>query len=336
VWSFLLAAVKFPIIGVDFLKHYRLLVDPANNRLLAGAAQPSPPRVSGHQPITVTQCEQSPPAAVMQVATGGNATLLDELTRDFPAVFGAAAAATKVKHNLEHFLVTTGPPISSKFRRLDGEKLAAAKKEFEKMEAEGIVRRSTSPWASPLHMVQKPDGSWRPCGDFRRLNMVTQVDSYPLPNMLDFSANVANCKIFSKIDLRKGYYQVPMNQADIPKTAVATPFGLYEFTKMPFGLRNAGSTFQRLMDRVLSGLAFCFWYLDDIIAASPDAATHSLHLKQLFTRLDEAGLVVNPSKCVLAVPQIEFLGHQVTAAGVRPLQDHVKAVEDYPPPSNIK
>jgi hypothetical protein len=111
------------------------------------------------------------------------------------------------------------------------------------MEAEGIVRWSTSPWSSPLNLVQKTDGSWRPCGDFRWLNLVTQVDSYPLPNMLDFSINVSNCCWFSKIDLKKGYYQIPMNVANIPKAAVATPFGLYEFTCMPFGLRNAGSTF---------------------------------------------------------------------------------------------
>jgi Reverse transcriptase (RNA-dependent DNA polymerase) len=129
------------------------------------------------------------------------------------------------------------------------------------MEAEGIVRHSTSPWSSPLHLVQKPDGSWRPCDDFRRLNLVTQVDTYLLPNMLDFSANVAGCSWFSKIDLRKGYYQIPMHAVDIPKRAVATPFRLYKFTHMPFGLRNAVSTFQQLMDRVLNGLPFSFCFL---------------------------------------------------------------------------
>jgi transposase InsO family protein len=339
VWSFLLAAVKFPIIGVDFLKHYRLLVDPANSRLLACPPLTSPAATTEYQTVAVAT-EPSPAggnrAAVTQVATCGEPALAVHFAAKFPAVFGKAAAEATVKHDVEHFLVTSGPPISSKFRRLDGEKLAAAKAEFAKMEAEGVVRRSTSPWSSPLHMVEKPDGSWRPCGDFRRLNLVTQVDTYPLPNMLDFSASVAGCTYFSKIDLRKGYYQIPMNKADIPKTAVATPFGLYEFTRMPFGLRNAGSTFQRLMDRVLSGLPFCFWYLDDIIVASIGREPHLLHLEQLFERLDAAGLVVNPDKCTLAVKEIEFLGHKVTAAGVQPLPDHVRAVEEYPPPTTIK
>jgi hypothetical protein len=111
-------------------------------------------------------------------------------------------------HGVVHHLRTTGPPIASPFRRLDAEKLAAAKADFMKMEAEGIIRRSSSPWASPLHLVKKLDGSWRPCGDFRRLNNVTVPDTYPLSNMMDFSARVTGSKFFSKIDLRKGYFQI--------------------------------------------------------------------------------------------------------------------------------
>jgi len=119
-------------------------------------------------------------------------------------------------------------------------------------------------------MVMKKDGSWRPCGDFRRLNLVTEPDTYPLPNMLDFSARVAGCKVFSKIDLRKGYYQIPMHPAVIRKTAICTAFGLFEFRRMPVGLRYAGNTFQRMMDRILAGLSFVFCYLDDISIASKD------------------------------------------------------------------
>jgi hypothetical protein len=146
---------------------------------------------------------------------------------------------------------------------LEGAKLEATRKEFEAMEREGIVQRSTSPWASPLHMVPKKDGSWRPCGDFRRLNLVTEADVYPLPNMLDFSDRISGCTVFSKIDLRKGYWQVPVRPEDRQKTAVITPFGLFEFLRMPFGLCNAGSSFQRMMDRVLAGLPFAYCYLDD-------------------------------------------------------------------------
>ena len=133
-----------------------------------------------------------------------------------------------------------GPPVFAKARRLDAEKLESARKEFAAMEAAGVICRSNSPWASPLHMVQKPDGSWHPCGDYRRLNTQTILDQYPLPNLADFTSRLNGCTIFTKLDLTKGYYQVPMAKGDIPKTAVITPFGLFEWIRMPFGLRNAG------------------------------------------------------------------------------------------------
>ena len=112
----------------------------------------------------------------------------------------------------------------------------------------GIVRPRNSPWAPALHMVPKPDGSWRPCGDFRRLYNATVPDKDPLLNIRDFTNNVASSHVFSTLDLVKGYYQVEMFPNDIPKTAIITPFGLIEFVRMPFGLRNSGSTFQCLMD----------------------------------------------------------------------------------------
>ena len=133
------------------------------------------------------------------------------------------------------------------------------------MEKSGIVRHSTSPWASPLHMVKKKDGGWRPCGDYRRLNTATVPDHYPLPNIGDFSSRVSGSTVFSKLDLQKGYYQVPVEQRDIQKTAIITPFGMFEFLVMPFGLRNAGNTFQRLMDQILGDLPYSFVYVDDIL-----------------------------------------------------------------------
>jgi hypothetical protein len=111
------------------------------------------------------------------------------------------------------------------------------------MELDGLMQRSSSPWSSLLHMVQKGDGSWRPCGDYRHLNLATVPDAYPLTNMLDFVIRVTGCNIFSKIDLRKGYYQISMHPADIQKMAVTTPFGLFELRRLPFGLQNAGNTF---------------------------------------------------------------------------------------------
>ena len=132
------------------------------------------------------------------------------------------------------------------------------------MEVAEVIRRSSSPWASPLHMVQKPDGSWRPCIDYRCLNTQTVTDRYPLSNVADFTSRLHGCKIFTKLDLTKGYYQVPMSKGDIPKMAVITPFGLFEWIRMPFGLRNAGCMFQRMVDQTLGDISHCFVYTDDL------------------------------------------------------------------------
>ncbi len=224
----------------------------------------------------------------------------------------------------------------AKARRLDLDKLKIAEAEFCSLEAAGIVQRSNSPWSSPLHMVPKADGSWRPCGDYRRLNTVTIPDRYPLPSMLDLSAKLHGCKYFSCVDLVKGYHQIPMAAEDIEKTAIITPFGLFEYLFMPFGLTNAAQSFQRLMDKLFSHLPFVFTYLDDHLIASCTLEEHLLHLQQFFQVLQENGLTINPAKCVFAVPSLKFLGHMVDEAGITPLPRHIAAVQDCPPPTDIK
>ncbi|WP_353213430.1 reverse transcriptase domain-containing protein, partial [Rhodovarius sp.] len=185
-------------------------------------------------------------------------------------------------------------------------------------------------------MVRKPDGGWRPCGDYRRLNLLTKPDKYPLPNMADFSGRLDGCQVFSKLDLRKGYLQVPVRPSDVAKTAIITPFGLWEFLRMPFGLKNAGMTFQRLMDRVLQGLDFVFVYLDDILIASKDMASHAVHLREVLSRLQEHGLVLNVDKCSFGQPTVEFLGHQVSGQGFRPLATNISALSSFPRPTTVR
>jgi hypothetical protein len=177
--------------------------------------------------------------------------------------------------------------------------------------------------------------SWRPCGGYR-LNLATTHDRYPLPNILDLSNKLHGCKFFSCIDLVKGYHQIPMAAQGVAKTAIITPFGLFEYHFMPFGLRNAAQTFQRFMDSLFKHLPFVLCYLDDIIIASHTLEEHHEHLRQIFTTLQENGLQINPAKCVFAAAAVEFLGHQVDQHSVRPLQRHVQAISDFPPPQDVK
>jgi hypothetical protein len=224
----------------------------------------------------------------------------------------------------------------AKARRLDPDKLRQAEAEFRELEAASIIRRSDSPWSSPLHMVRKKDGTWRPCGDYRRLNLVTTHDRYPLPSMLDLSNKLHGCKFFSCIDLVKAYHQILMAAQDVAKTAIITPFGLFEYLFMSFGLCNAAQTFQRFMDSLFKHLPFVFCYLDDLIIASHTLEEHHEHLRQVFTILQENGLQINPAKCVFAAAAVEFLGHRVDQHGVWLLQRHVQAISDFPPPQDVK
>lgn len=227
-------------------------------------------------------------------------------------------------------------PIRQRFYRVSPEKREQLDSEVEYMLTNNIAVPSHSSWASPCLLVKKPDNTFRPCTDYRKVNAVTRADSYPLPRMEDCVDQVGAATFVSKFDLLKGYWQVPLTPRAQEVAAFITPSGLYSYTVMPFGLRNAPATFQRLMNMVVSGLDGCAVYLDDVVVYSDTWSGHLQRIRALFRRLSGARLTVNLAKCEFAKATVTYLGKVVGQGQVRPVRAKVLAIDQFPAPTTKK
>ena len=208
------------------------------------------------------------------------------------------------------------------------------RRELEEMLDHGIIEHSSSDWASPLVIVRKKDASLRLCVDYRRLNSHTKADAYPMPRVDDLIDQVAGSPYITTLDLTKGYWQVPVAKEDCEKTAFTTPFGLYQFTRMPFGLQGAPATFQRMVDKLLNGLnEFASAYIDDVIVFSKTWNDHLQHLEAILGKLQEAGLTVKQKKCQLGMSECGYLGHVIGSGKVCPESAKIEAVRNFEQPT---
>ena len=230
-------------------------------------------------------------------------------------------------------------PIKEPPRRVPLFKRKVLEEEIDKLEQKGIIEKSCSPWSAPIVLVQKKDLTWRLCVDYRKLNDKTIKDAYPIPRIEDNLDSLSGSKWFSSLDLDMAYHQIPMKPSDKEKTAFATPMGgLYQYTSMPFGLCNAASTFQRIIEAALNGLQWhiAVLYLDDIIVLGNNFDDHLNNLSKIMDRLNMAGLKLKPKKCTFFRTEIQFLGHIVSRHGVKTDPKKVEAVSNMKVPLNIK
>ena len=204
---------------------------------------------------------------------------------------------------------------------------------LKEMQASNVIQPSISAWANPLVLVRKKDGTLRLCVDYRALNKVTVADAFSLPKIDDLLDQLGKSHYFSTLDLKSGYWQIPVHPFSQAKTAFATHKGLFKFRVMPFGLMNAPAAFQRLMQQILSGLHhdgasnFVAVYLDDILIFSETFADHKDHIKQVLQKLEEVNLKFNPKKCHFGCQVVEYLGYLLTPNGLQPNPGRIAAVK---------
>ncbi|UYV78763.1 hypothetical protein LAZ67_16002676 [Cordylochernes scorpioides] len=264
---------------------------------------------------------------------------LRNLLKNYTDIFEFSKRKQFKDVNVKH-RINTGDHLPTKQRpyRVAPRERQIIQDEVNKMEKLDIIQPSESPWASPVVLIRKKDGSWRFCVDYRRLNKITKKDVYPLPRIDDTLDCLRGARFYSSMDLQSGYWQIDVEESDREKTAFITPDGLYEFKVMPFGLCNAPATFERMIDNLLKGLKWtiCLCYLDDIIVFSDGFEEHLRRLQLVLNCLKKAGLCLNSKKCKFGAKTITVLGHEVSENGIRPDQEKIRAVRDFATPRSLK
>ena len=269
----------------------------------------------------------------------GEKDLFYHLLLSYADVIASSTADLGKTDRLRHSIHTgDAGPVRQAVRRVPPQRREEVRKLLSEMLERGVVEPSTSPWASPIVLVRKKDGSTRFCIDYRKLNDVTRKDAYPLPRIDATLDTLHGSQWFSTLDLLSGYWQVEVDEADRQKTAFCTPEGLFQFKVMPFGLCNAPATFQRLMDLVLAGLQWsdCLVYIDDVIVLGRTFDEHLRNLRSVLQRLRESGLRLNQSKCSFFQKEVKYLGHIISRDGVATDPSKTEKVTTWPTPTSVR
>lgn len=260
--------------------------------------------------------------------------LLEKYSDVFARYDGDLGCTDEIVHEIP---LLDDAPVRQRYRRIPPTQWQAVKDHIKQLMDSKVIRESSSPYASPIVLVQKKTGELRMCVDYRQLNAKTRKDAYPLPRIEESLDALSGAQWFSTLDLASGYNQVAVAESDKPKTAFCTPFGLFEFERMPFGLCNAPGTFQRLMERIFGDQSFqsVLLYLDDVIIFSSSVAQHLQRLEMVLSRLQQKGLKAKLSKCHFFRREVQYLGHRVSKEGVATDPEKISAVSNWKRPCDV-
>lgn len=291
----ILADVNEPLLGLEFFSKNNLSINPAKYTITNNT--------SGE----IYQCNKN--IAINKVN-------VKELINEFEKIDENRDKPIEKQISCHHIQLNSNRNVVSKQHYYNPELSGVIAEHFKDLEARKIVRPSKLPFASPITVVKKSNGKIRVCGDYRMLNAVTIHDNYPLPNIQHINYRLRDCKIFSKLDLKEAFYSIPMNKPDIYKTAVLTPIRLYEFCKMPFGLRNSAQTFQRYMNSIFNHQNNAISYVDDIIIYSKNEEEHKIHLMKTVKLIKQHGLEINYDKSEFFRHEISYLSYRINENGI--------------------
>jgi len=290
----------------------------------------------------LSEQEEEPTLCSLNVIT--NESVADSVVEGgvaaFPDIFEEPTELPPFRAHHDHKikLLEGSNPVNQRPYRYAIHQKNEIDKMVEDLLSSGTVQNSSSPYASPVVLVKKKDGTWRLCVHYRELNGMTVKDRFHIPLIEDLMDELGGAEVFSKIDLRAGYHQVRMSPEDIHKTAFKTHSGHYEYLVMPFGLTNAPATFQGLMNAIFKPFlrTFVLVFLDDILIYSSSMEEHVQHLQQVFELIRSHKLSAKLSKCAFAVSKVEYLGHFISGNGIETNSAKIKAVLDWPKPTTLK
>lgn len=261
---------------------------------------------------------------------------LDQLVRGFPNLFSGRLGT--VKGMVCELELVDDQPVRSRPYQCSPPRLKALRGIVDDLLREGVVRKSTSHYASPAFLIPKSSGEYRMVVDYRLLNKKVRFDAFPMPSVEQAFANFPGAKVFSILDLNSAYYQLPLSARSRKATAFSTPFGLFEFTKLPMGISVGCQILSRVVDSLFGDLKhqYVYNFMDDLLVYSCTVEDHLVHLEEVFRRLEKAGFTLNRDKMQLMKPKIKFLGHSLSEAGVEVLPERIEALREFPPPNNLK